>query len=218
MKFAQYFDEACCHGHAKRFALSLEWLEPLLTPGSVVYDFGQDLEHCPLETVVRRLFPQVTLLTTGDADVRYPVPVPDAVADGVCVCEILEHMKDRTEDRVDEFTHSGIRNILSEAFRVLKPGGWAFFSTPNGSQYGCAWRLVRGGSPLWCDVHTHEYAWDEFRWFVTTAGFRIERIEAVNVWEELECPQELRDVMDRLCPDVQRGHCIFCLARKPEAA
>jgi len=215
VRYLDEFPADQCGGHERRYAVSLEWVAPLLTPGATIVGFGRG--ECPFETAARRLFP-ATITTTRDDDLRYYLRLEDASADGILLMETLEHMKDRDGDPVDIVCHTGIRNVLAEALRILKPGGWLFLTTPNAGQYGCAWRLVRGDSPTWCDAHAHEFAWNELRWFLTTAGFRIDRIEAVDCWMDLECPAELRAVMDALCPDIPRGHAIFCLARKPEAA
>lgn len=216
MKYLDQFDHAKCHGHEGRFALSLTWIESLLVSGALVYDFGQNGGDNPFNQVLARLFP-VSLHTTGEADLRHRLPIADATADGCTVMETLEHVKDRVEDPVDVFTYSGIRNCLAEACRILKPGGWMFLSTPNACQYGTIWRLVRGEASNWCLAHLREFGWCELQQFVTEAGFRIERIEAVTVWDPLECPHVLKAVVEHLAPDVPRGDCIFLLARKPEA-
>jgi len=215
VKYLAAFNPDECKGHERRFALTLEWLEPLLIQDAAVFDFGADMERNVFDVALRRLFPQIQLRNTSSNDLRLPLPIVPAIADGVLVMEVLEHMKDRPTDPVDTLCYTGVRTVLQEALRLLKPGGWMFLSTPNASQYGTAWRLVRGGSTSWCEAHQHEFGWHELLWWVTNTGFVIERAEAVNVWEELECPQELRDVMDRLCPDMPRGHCSFILARKP---
>ena len=226
MNYLAEFDPRQCGGHELRYARSLEWLEPLLLPGAVVYDFGRGsyggstglygsgAEEWPFNAAVRRLFP-VTLHSTGAADLRYPLLLPDAACDGVLAMETVEHMKDREED-VDTFRYSGVRNLLAEAFRLLRPGGWLFLTTPNGSQYGCAWRLLCGHSALWGLDHVREFGYCEIQQFVRDAGFTIERGDALDVWEKLECPPILSNLMDQLRPDLPRGDCTFLVARKPQ--
>lgn len=216
MKFSDWFDDDYCRGHGPRFAASVEWIEPKLVPGASVLDFGQGLDGCPFDVAIRERFPTVKWRTTDGADLRYPLTIGDNTIDGVCMMELLEHLRDRDESPADFWEYSGIKNCLAEAYRILKPGGWAFISTPNGSRYTCAWNVVRGESPAWCRAHVRELGYCEFTTFLTEAGFTIEKIETLDVWDHQDYPAELAEVMDRICGYVPRGHCIFCLARKPD--
>ena len=155
MKYLSEFDAVECAGHHRRYALSAEWLEPLLLPAAVVYDCG--MGEWPFAAMLRRRFP-AEIRSTGWADLRYAWPIADAAADGVTCMEVIEHMKDRGEDDLTAFTFSGVRNLLAECFRILKPGGWLFLSTPNLSCYGCLWSQVRGDSPAWYKPHVKELA------------------------------------------------------------
>jgi SAM-dependent methyltransferase len=218
VKFTDWFDADYCHGHDSRFAESVAWMEPHLRPGAEVVDFGRGLEENPFDTAIRKGFPDVRWRTTGDADLRYPLPHATASVDGVCLMEVIEHLRDRDESPADFWEYSGIKNCLSEAFRILKPGGWAFLSTPNGSRYTCAWNVVRGESPAWVRAHVRELGFCEFTTLLAEAGFVVERIQTLDVFDHQDYPAELAAVMDAICPYVPRGHSIFCLARKPESA
>lgn len=226
LQYLHLFDPAKCGGHEKRYALSLEWIVPLENAQNfdddpcpnIIIDFGQNIDEAPFDLALHQLLP-VLVRSTGKQDLRYPTNLADNNYAGVCAMEILEHMKDRVEDRIDEMCYSGIRNLLAEAFRILRPGGWMFLSTPNLSQYGCAWRLIRGDAANWNLCHAREFGFLELQQFVAEAGFSIERIAAVNVWDPLPCPGELAVLMDRLCPAVPHdGDCIFLIARKPEGS
>jgi SAM-dependent methyltransferase len=197
-----------------RYALALEWIEPLVQARAVVYDLGQNMQDNPFDRHVRRLF-DVDLRGTGDADLRYPFPIADGVADGVIAMEILEHMKDRREDPLQTFCYSGAKTLLRESYRILKPGGWFLLTTPNLCQYAAIWGLARGESPAWVE-YQREYAWREIAPLLEAAGFRIERLQAVLPHYEEQCPPEFAAVLDQLCPDVPRLPVIFALARKPE--
>ncbi|MGA2035868.1 MAG: methyltransferase domain-containing protein [Thermoguttaceae bacterium] len=211
MKYLEEFDAAECGGHARRYAVSLEWIEPLLLPGAVIYQTGRGF--CPFDLAARRLFP-IDLRSTGQSDLRYPLPLAAEIADGIFCMETIEHIDDPADCDGEMFHDAGIHNLLSECHRILKPGGWLFLTTPNANQYGCAWRLVKGDSPRWCNGHIRELGYWELLHFVRRAGFGVERIETRDVWEDLPCPTELRQAMDRLAPGVPRGHCVFMLARK----
>lgn len=215
MKYLGEFNPELSKGHERRFALTLDWIEPLLTEKTAVCDFGQGLDTCQFVLAVRRLFPNVRYETTGDADLRYPTGIESQSFDGVILSEIIEHIRDRETDPLDTFVGGGPSHLLREALRVLKPGGWMFLSTPNQSQMGCIWRSARGESPKWNPAHVCEFGWHGIIRLVRDTGFTVERSEAVCVWDDLECPAELAECVMRLCPDVPRGHCTFVLARKP---
>jgi hypothetical protein len=211
------FNDAYCSGHAKRFALSMQIIGPRLADGGVVYDFGQGVAGCPFNQEAKRRYPNVDLRDTGSADLRYPLDVAEGIADGVLAMEIVEHMRDRDDDPIDTFSGSGAKNLLVEAFRILRPGGWLFLTTPNGSQYGCAWRLVSGHGSRWVDDHVREFGWWEIQRDVEAAGFKIESATALDVYESQFCDPALKLTMDFLRPNVPRGDCIFIIAIRPSA-
>lgn len=103
------------------------------------------------------------------------VGLPDASADVVMMCEVLEHL-----------SHDPMHALL-EANRILKPGGLLFLSTPNADSAEALRRMLRGRHPgqaaeLWPRKmyyfgHRREYAPDELRTLLAAAGFRIEQLE-----------------------------------------
>ena len=123
-------------------------------------------------------------------------------------------MKDRAEDDVTMFTYSGIRNLLSECFRILRPGGWLFLSTPNLASLGCLWTHLQGDAAHWHKPHVRELGPEELRWFLEQAGFHLARLEGVDVWPARDCPPELAALALRLAPQVPRADCLFVLAEK----
>lgn len=73
------------------------------------------------------------------------IPLPDSSFDLIIAFEVIEHL------------HNWPR-LLSEAKRLLAPGGQFIVSTPNKSYYGESRRLS-GPNPY----HVHEFEYDEFR-------------------------------------------------------
>jgi SAM-dependent methyltransferase len=51
------------------------------------------------------------------ADLNGPLPIPDATADAVLALSVLEHLREP-------------RQMLGEAFRILKPGGFLYVAVP----------------------------------------------------------------------------------------
>ena len=73
------------------------------------------------------------------------IPLPDASFDLIVAFEVIEHLSEWPR-------------LLSEAKRLLAPGGQFIVSTPNKSYYGESRRLS-GPNPY----HVHEFEYDEFR-------------------------------------------------------
>ena len=61
------------------------------------------------------------------------LPAEDCSYDGVILAEVFEHL------RID------LNFTVSEIFRVLKPGGWFYLSTPNMFSYRRLWTLITKG-------------------------------------------------------------------------
>jgi SAM-dependent methyltransferase len=196
-------------GHYPRYCLAAEWLAPLLTPDCTLVECGG---AGPFTGLLQECF-GVTRRVTDPIDLRHWEPA-EAAADIVLAMEVIEHMKDRDADDRATFCYSGIRHLVAQCFRALKPGGRLFLSTPNPAAYGCLWSAVRGDCPLFYKWHVRELGPLELRWLVEEAGFQIERFEGVSVWPPGDCPEELAALISRLAPDVPREPCLFVLARK----
>ena len=63
-----------------------------------------------------------------------PYPLPDGAFDGVVFTEVFEHLRDYP-----------VRS-LQECARILRPGGYLFFTTPNAGYVMNRLRLLRGRS------------------------------------------------------------------------
>ena len=83
---------------------------------------GCDMEERVLSYGRNTLAVSQLVLAVGDR-----LPFPDATFDWVTASEVIEHMQDP-------------RGFLEEAWRVLKPQGRLFLTTPNRLQYLRPWR------------------------------------------------------------------------------
>ena len=105
----------------------------------------------------------------------YPeeVPLPPASFDAAFATEILEHMVNPL-------------HLLGQAFRLLKPGGRLFATTPNVTRIGSVFKLSVGRTNLdvlapvgWSNSddewrpHVREYDIEELRDMLRRAGFEI---------------------------------------------
>ena len=167
-----------------RIYLSLKWLEQALverggaqTPGSL-----QGLEMGGITIVTDLLtlgFPQVSWQNTS-GDIRYPWENADASADLIVSMEVLEHLSDLPDGINNGFYGSGMRVALSESYRVLKPGGMLFITTPNAASVFNLNKAL-AGVPAWFYIpHVREYTLGELQAALQEAGFKIQRAQAVQ--------------------------------------
>jgi len=115
----------------------------------------------------------------ADHGVRYvewdleqvPYPLDDGAYDGVVYTEVFEHLRDYP-----------VRSLV-EVARILRPGGFLFFSTPNAAYLGSRLNLLRGRtvySPLpdWIAGvpharHAREYLFGEVDEAMRIAGLDV---------------------------------------------
>jgi SAM-dependent methyltransferase len=103
---------------------------------------------------------------------KTPYPLEDRSFDAVVMTEVYEHLRDYP-------IHS-----LEESFRILRPGGHLYFTTPNAAGITNRVRLLLGHStqtPLadWIGGlpfarHAREYTVGEIRHLLETVGFTVE--------------------------------------------
>jgi len=103
-------------------------------------------------------------------------PYPDRSFDCVLFCEILEHLLE-SPDRV-----------VSEIWRVLRPGGFVVVSTPNATRLPNLFFLAQGLS-IWewysdngpYGRHNREFTLDEVEELLKRHEFQIHRAEVRNI-------------------------------------
>lgn len=85
------------------------------------------------------------------------LPFPDESFDTVTSWEVLEHIPRNTEGR-----------FFAEIYRVLKPGGKFYLSTPHRTFWSCV------GDPAWWLVGHRHYSRPQIVAMTRAAGFRLE--------------------------------------------
>jgi SAM-dependent methyltransferase len=119
----------------------------------------------------RHAFPHVSVNVERD-----PFPFDDGGHDVVTCCELLEHLLVNPS------------HALSEAHRVLRPGGLLVISTPNVLRWSNVLALLRGrniydryhGNGIY-GRHNREYTLDEVVMLAEGCGFSVERAETRSV-------------------------------------
>src|SRR5579883_252113 len=99
------------------------------------------------------------------------VPVPDASFDAAYASEVIEHCAD---------THA----FLTELFRVIKPGGTLFLSTPNSAFWPFRILGVLGRTPTEYQHpgHVRFFSKSSLAAAIRKAGFRIDTISARHMY------------------------------------
>lgn len=198
--------------HRRRFDLSLEWLRPHLRAEHHILELGG------ISPFTEMVTPLVQRTSGAPKDLRYAMDRESGHFDMVLCMEVLEHIAD-TDGMHTEWQGDGARTMLAEAFRVLKPGGILFLTTPNAASITAIHHALRLAPPMIYRPHVREYAPYELDDLVRAAGFAIERRETLDVWLNAITPAQHRTVTEFLYrqgyPTELRGEDIFLLARKP---
>jgi SAM-dependent methyltransferase len=98
------------------------------------------------------------------SDLRYSIDAAANSTDLILCLEVIEHLKDRTEETFDElvlFQQSGARSYAAEVWRVLRPGGLFVFTTPNPCSTFALQSLIAGRAPMVTREHVREYTREE---------------------------------------------------------
>jgi len=199
--------------HARRFDLSLEWLKPHINSSSIVLDAGG---MSPFSDMIA---PLVARLSGAPQDLRYGFRDREHdFFDAVLCMEVIEHIADQ-DGLHTEWAGDGVHAMLRGAFRVLKPGGILFLTTPNAASITAIHHALRLAPPMIYRPHVREYAPYELDELVRSAGFVIERRETLDVWLNAILPSEheaiSRFIFNAGYPEELRGEDIFLLARRP---
>ncbi|HEY3067285.1 MAG TPA: methyltransferase domain-containing protein [Methylomirabilota bacterium] len=142
----------------------------------------------------------------ADADVQRGLPFRAATFDGIFCTEVLEHLKHPQRG-------------LEEIRRVLRPGGWAVITVPNGTGFAPFHRLgrllpgrwLRGKllpyeHPLVTDQPIDTcFVYREIVDLVRGAGFTLELTRGYRYFRYLEMLPVVRDLYTPVTPFLERA-------------
>lgn len=193
--------------HRKRFARSLEWLKPYLLPENLVLELGGSSDFTAF----------LPSRYASEGDLRYPLPNKDHSVDVVLCMEVLEHIAD-TDGLHTEWQGDGVRTALSEAYRVLRPEGVLFLTTPNAASITAIHHALNLAPPQIYRPHVREYVPYELDELVRAARFKIIRRETLDVWRNAITEDQHQRIAKFIYyagyPVGLRGEDIFLLAAK----
>ncbi|MHC4942016.1 MAG: methyltransferase domain-containing protein [Planctomycetota bacterium] len=148
-----------------------------------------------------------------------PYPFPEGYFDIVGIFEVIEHL------RYDPM------HVLTESNRILKQHGRIFITTPNVAGFRTMHFLINGfapfhftkfSMPIGSSRHYREFTPDELRIMAESAGFEIEELVTLNVWQRNPEGFDYRQIYEKYesflarhgIPTGMRGDDTFLIARK----
>lgn len=205
--------------HGPRLYLSRKWIAEAIEKGTNEL-IGLDLGTRSIATELWSLwFPQVRWGNT-DFDLRAPWNVPTSSVDIIVCTELVEHLPDVPNGTFnDTFGASGLKALLGEAWKALKPGGFIFITTPNATSVLHIKAVLEKRPPWFFDRHIREYLLRELLAPLQQVGFHISRAEDVHCMSIYAYPDFIyiyEFLLANGYPTDGRGDDLFILAQKPK--
>jgi 2-polyprenyl-3-methyl-5-hydroxy-6-metoxy-1,4-benzoquinol methylase len=191
--FERYYDAAWAPRdpyfvhHRTRFLQTWQAVEALRLPaGARVLDVGG------VGPLAAHLAAAGHPVEGTSVDLRGPLPLADDSFDLVLCTETLEHMKDQESAAVrdlEAFNFSGVRHLLREMRRCLKPGGRLVVTTPNGASWHMLAKWLQGDVLLADPRHVREFTTQELARLAAGCGLRVLSMRTIESWSLGRSPQ-----------------------------
>lgn len=206
--------------HIYRILLSEEWINEVvgtLPSTNMVLDLGTENV---ISDYWRFKLPQLNWTNTS-FDLRYAWNLPPESSHLIICTETVEHLADPPNPSFNEgFYQYGMTALLQESFKVLKPGGYLFLTTPNAASVIHLKAVLQGAPPWFFINHVREYTAEEIIGHVTKAGFEIVKhrdVHCMSVTAYSDYAPIYQLLLDYGFPVTGRADDLFFLLRKPQS-
>lgn len=209
-QFLGQFNDEYTYTHQKRLLESFNIIQKYLLPNHHILELGGQ------SRIIEYLQSENYSTQTSNEDLRYPLSIPDNSADFIIFTETIEHLKDRDEDNQDVegraiWTYSGVKTCLAEIYRILKPNGYLFLSTPNANSTLALERLLKFQHPSNYRPHPREFTIGELKQLLHQ--FNVVLTSTTFSWHQ-NYKQFLSIIRSAGYNTADRGDNIFILAKK----
>lgn len=120
------------------------------------------------------------------SDLRHPLALPDAAFDLVLCTETIEHIKDVESSALTDleaFNYSGVKQMLLELRRVMKPEGRLLVTTPNACSLLTLEKWLAGHVLLMDPAHVREFTPSDLQRVASECGLATQSMVTVNSWD-----------------------------------
>ena len=124
--------------------------------------------------------------TESKQDLRGPLSFADDQFDLILCTETIEHIKDKESDQIadlEAFNYSGVKNMLRELSRTLRPDGLLLVTTPNACSFLTLSKWLHGQPLLMDPGHLREFSESELDQVARDSGLVPVFTTVVDSWE-----------------------------------
>jgi len=202
--------------HKYRLILTYSWLKEISVKSKELDCFDMDGGDTVASQLLKRRFKNIKWLRMR-GELRKKWPLKDKSVDLIVSTEVLEHISDFPKGFNDKFEGSGLRFVLKESNRILKPGGTFFISTPNANSALVIAKTALAIEPDNYRPHIREYTSKELIDVLRLAGFKVEKFKTYHCcsWgDKKDYTPVFEFLLNAHFPVEDRGDTIFIVAKK----
>lgn len=196
---------------ARRITYSIQVIRDYGLYKGVVVEVGSP--NYLASRVIWSYFPDANPIFTNH-DLRFePFPLNSESVDALIALEVIEHISDWPYQQAT--TLNGLFYFFEECFRILRPGGYGFFTTPNATSLWVIQRALLGQPPMFYEWHFREYTPSEIVAIFESIGFNVVHISAEFVWHFWNFDPIVKFMKDNGYSTEMRGDDLFVVVYKP---